>query len=110
MPITSRTETSLEQTCAACEADRTVAIADIVARTRGDYSSLELPPCACGAVELLLPRVGDDEHPLQGSAAHLHQLVVDEVASRVCKRGLGKKVTDELARWLPPGISLRHSE
>ena len=110
MPITSRTETSVEQTCAACGAHRTVAIADIVARTRGDYSSLEMPPCSCGAVEVLLPRPGDDEHPLQGGAAHLHQLVVDEVASRVCKRRLSKKLADELARWLPPGISLRGSE
>jgi len=110
MPITSRTETSIEQTCAACGAHRTIAITDIVARTRGDYSSLELPPCVCGAVEVLLPRAGDDEHPLQGSAAHLHQLVVDEVASRVCKRQLTHKLLDELARWLPPGISIRRTE
>ncbi len=106
MPITNRTETSFEQVCAACGAHRTVANADVVVRTRGDYSTLELPPCVCGAVEVLLPRPSDEEHVLPGSGAHLHQLAVDELASRVCKRHLGPKATDELARWLPPGAAL----
>ena len=101
MPILQRTDKSFEQECAACGAHRTVANGDVAVRTRDGYSVLELPPCPCGAVEVLLPSLDDAEHPRPGGEGHLHQLAVDELATRVCNAKLGPKRSAELTLWLP---------
>ena len=106
MPIVERTERSFTQVCALCGATRVVENASVAVRTRGDYSVLELPPCACGAVELLLPTSDEAEHPRPGSDGHLHQLAVDELAARVCDRAPTTKQADAITRWLPPDAKL----
>jgi len=106
MPIVERTERSFTQVCAACGATRVVENESVIVRTRDDYSVLELPPCPCGAVEMLLPTSDDVEHPRPGSDGHLHQLAVDELAARVCERAPTTKQAGAIARWLPPGARL----
>lgn len=106
MPIVDRSETSFTQVCAACGAPRTVPNESVVVRTRDNYAALELPPCACGAIEVLLPSLGDAEHPRPGSDGHLHQLAVDELAARVLLQAPTTRQADAIHRWLAPDAKL----
>jgi hypothetical protein len=106
MPISERAESTITQVCAVCGAARTVANESVVVRRRDGYAALELPPCGCGAVEVLLPSVDEAEHPRPGSQGHLHQLAVDELAVRVAGLAPTREHVEALATWLPPDAKL----
>jgi hypothetical protein len=106
MPILDRTESSFTQVCAACGASRTVPNTSVIVRKRDDYAVLELPPCACGAIEVLLPSIDEAEHSRPGSDGHLHQLAVDELSTRVRGHSPTNRQAEAIARWLPEDAKL----
>jgi len=103
MPILSTTDTTVELRCAACGRERHVPIDQLKPHTREGSTVIELPPCACGAVEVLLPSSGKLEHPSPGSAGHIHQLRVNELGARVTNTPLDEHTLGELQRWLRSG-------
>lgn len=93
MAIQELTDTELVQRCAKCDGENRIVLAslEVGVEREGQVedSIVPLPECpTCHSREFLLRSpVEEQEHPAQGSAGHLHRLLVDELHAELVKKG-----------------------
>lgn len=93
MAIQEITSTELVQRCAKCDRENRIVLADLeVGLDQDDQvedSVVPLPKCpTCHSREFLLRSPEEEqEHPAQGSAGYLHQLLVDDLHAELVKKG-----------------------
>lgn len=94
MAIQELTDTEIIQRCAKCDRENRIALSDVQVGLERDEqvddSVVPLPECsACHAREFLLRSPQDEQQypTTEGSAGHLHRLIVDELHAELVKKG-----------------------
>jgi len=93
MAIQEITGTELVQRCAKCDRENRIALASIEVGVERDEQIeddvVPLPECpTCRSREFLLRSPPEEqEHPVQGTAGHLHRLLVDDLHAELVKKG-----------------------
>jgi hypothetical protein len=94
MAIQEITDIEVVQRCAVCDRENRVALAKlrvgVEREAQVEDSVIALPECPrCHAQEFLVRSAAKElPHPTQGSAGHLHRLMVDELHAQLVYKGL----------------------